>query len=48
MFLRRYFHFDRINEIARQGRIYQSKVKSTLFRTRQGLRNYLKKEGFDL
>ena len=48
MFLRRYFHFDSITEIARQGRISQSKVKSTLFRTRQGLRNYLKKEGFDL
>ena len=48
MFLRRYFHFDSINEIARQGRISQSKVKSTLFRTRQGLRDYLKKEGFDL
>lgn len=48
MFLRRYFHFDSINEIARQGRFTQSKVKSTLFRTRQGLRDYLKKEGFDL
>ena len=48
MFLRRYFHFDSINEIARQGRVSQSKVKSTLFRTRQGLRDYLKKEGFDL
>lgn len=48
MFLRRYFHFDSIKEIARQGRISQSKVKSTLSRTRQGLRDYLKKEDFDL
>lgn len=48
MFLQRYFRFDSVEEIARQGRFTQSKVKSTLFRTRQGLRSYLEKEGFDL
>lgn len=48
MFLRRYFHFDSIKDIARARAVTQSKVKSTLFRARQGLRAYLEKEGFDL
>lgn len=48
MFLRRYFHFDSIKDIAKARAVTQSKVKSTLFRTRKGLREYLEKEGFDL
>jgi len=48
MFLRRYFHFDSIKDIARARAVTQSRVKSTLFRARQGLRAYLEKEGFDL
>ena len=48
MFLRRYFHFDSIKEIARQGHFTQSKVKSTLSRARKSLRDHLKKEDFDL
>ena len=48
MFLRRYFDFESIKDIARAANCTQSKVKSTLARARKGLRAYLKKEGFDL
>ena len=48
MFLRRYFYFDSVGEIAQQGHFTQSKVKSTLSRARKSLRDYLKKEDFDL
>lgn len=48
MFLRRYFHFDSIGDVARAGGFTQSKVKSTLSRARKGLREHLEKEGFDL
>ena len=48
MFLRRYFDFESIQDIARAANCTQSKVKSTLARARKGLRAYLKKEGFDL
>lgn len=48
MFLRRYFAFDSIREIASEGAFTESKVKSTLARARKSLRAYLEKEGFDL
>ncbi len=48
MFLRRYFDFESIQEIARAANCTQSKVKSTLARARKGLRAHLEKEGFDL
>lgn len=48
MFLRRYFDFASVKEIAHGANCTQSKVKSTLARTRKGLRAYLEKEGFDL
>lgn len=48
MFLRRYFWFERVEDIARAGGFTQSKVKSTLSRARKGLREHLEKEGFDL
>ena len=48
MFLRRYFWFERVEDIARVGGFTQSKVKSTLSRARKGLREHLEKEGFDL
>ena len=48
MFLRRYFDFESVKDIARAANCTQSKVKSTLARARKGLRAYLKKEGFDL
>lgn len=46
IFLRRYWFFDPIADIARRYGLTQSKVKTTLFRTRQGLRDHLSKEGF--
>jgi len=48
MFLRRYFDFESIQDIARAANCTQSKVKSTLARARKGLRAHLEKEGFDL
>ncbi len=47
-FVQRYYFADTVREIAvRQGSTEQ-RVKSMLFRTRQGLREYLEKEGFDI
>ncbi len=48
IFLRRYFWFDGVEDIARAGGFTRSKVKSTLSRARKGLREHLEKEGFDL
>lgn len=48
IFVRRYFWLERVEDIARAGGFTQSKVKSTLSRTRKGLREHLKKEGIDL
>lgn len=48
IFLRRYFHFDSVGDIAKTLGCTQSKVKSTLARARKGLRAHLEKEGFDL
>lgn len=39
---------DPLGEIARSHGISESKVKSLLYRTRQGLRTYLEKEGFSV
>lgn len=46
MFICRYFFMDSIKDICRYTGFGESKVKSTLFRTRQGLRAHLQKEGF--
>lgn len=48
IFLRRYWYMDSIEDIARRFQITQSKVKSTLFRTRNDLRDHLEKEGYTL
>ena len=48
LFLRRYFFFDSVQEIAARYRMSQSKVKSSLLRTRNKLKIYLTQEGFDL
>lgn len=48
IFLRRYWFFDSVSEISRQFSCSESKVKSILFRTRNRLREYLKKEGIDV
>lgn len=46
IFLRRYWFFDSISEIAERFFISESKVKSQLFRTRNKLYEHLIKEGF--
>ena len=48
VFLARYYFLDSIREIAIGCGMSESGVKSLLHRTRVGLREYLKKEGFDL
>ena len=48
VFLRKYYYFDSIEEIALRYGISQSKVKSSLFHTRKKLKAYLIKEGIML
>lgn len=48
MFMRRYFYLDTVSEIAKRLSISDSKVKTTLFRIRKGLREYLIREGYTL
>lgn len=44
IFMRRYWFMDSVKEIAERYKLGESKVKTTLFRTRQKLREYLEKE----
>ena len=44
-FLRRYWYFDSVADIARRYGFTQSKVKSMLLRSRNRLREYLEQEG---
>lgn len=46
IFISRYFHFDSLNDICDRYGFSESKVKSILFRTRNGLKKYLEKEGY--
>ena len=48
MFLRKYLFFDTVDEIAERFGINQNTVKSMLFRTRNRLREYLRKEGIEV
>lgn len=48
MFMRRYFYLDTVSEIAKRFSSSDSKVKTTLFRVRNELRDYLIKEGYTL
>ena len=48
MFVRRYWYLDSIADIARRFLVSESNVKTTLFRCRSQLREYLEKEGYDL
>ena len=48
VFLRRYWHCEKIPEIAAATGFSRPKVTSLLHRTRQGLRTYLMEEGYDL
>ena len=46
VFVERYYFLDPIRDIAACHEMTQSKVKSLLYRTRQGLKKYLEQEGF--
>ena len=48
IFMRRYWYMDSIAAISKHYGLSQSKVKSILFRSRNQLREYLDKEGYDL
>lgn len=48
IFMRRYFYLDSIADISRRLSVSESKVKTTLFRIRNNLRDYLIKEGYTL
>lgn len=46
LFIRRYWYMDPIRDIAERFSLREGKVKSVLFRTRNELKEYLKKEGY--
>ncbi len=48
VFIGRYYYLDSVKEIAAYCSMSESKVKSLLFRTRAGLKQYLQQEGFSL
>ena len=48
VFLRKYWFFDTISDIAARYSFSENKVKSMLFHTRNKLREYLKKEGIEV
>ena len=48
IFVMRYFYADSIKEIARFYGYSEAKIKTSLFRTRQSLAEFLKKEGYDI
>ena len=48
VFVRRYWYFDSVSEIGRRYGFSQSKVKTMLFRLREGLRSHLEKEGYTI
>ena len=47
-FIGRYYFFDPLKEVARYCSMSEAKAKSMLYRTRQKLKAYLVKEGFNL
>ena len=46
LFIGRYFFLDSLNDVARYCGMSESKAKSMLYRTRCGLKEYLKQEGY--
>ena len=48
VFIGRYYFFDSVKEVAAYCGISESKAKGILYRTRQGLKAHLAKEGFRL
>ena len=47
-FIGRYYFLDPLKTVAGYCGMSEAKAKSLLFRTRCGLKEYLKKEGFDV
>lgn len=47
-FVGRYYFMDSLKEVAAYCKMSESKAKSLLFRTRNNLKEYLRKEGFEL
>ncbi|MBD5082094.1 MAG: RNA polymerase sigma factor [Ruminococcaceae bacterium] len=48
IFAARYYFSDSVKDIAAYCKMSESKVKSLLYRTRQGLKKYPTKEGYDI
>jgi RNA polymerase sigma factor (sigma-70 family) len=48
IFVRRYWYLDSVADISKRYDLSESKVKITLFRCRNGLREHLEKEGYTL
>lgn len=48
LFIGRYFYMDSLKEAAQYCEMSEAKAKTLLYRTRQGLKEYLEKEGFYL
>ena len=48
IFVRRYWNLDTISDISIRFAVSESKVKTTLFRCRSKLRQWLEKEGYTL
>lgn len=48
VFIRRYWYFDSVSDIAARFSYSESKVKSMLFHTRSKLKKFLTKEGIDI
>ncbi len=48
IFIRRYWYLDSIAAISKRFALSESKVKTTLFRCRNQLREYLEKEGYTI
>lgn len=48
VFVRRYWFFEPVSEIAKRFSFSESKVKSMLFHTRKKLKAYLTKEGIEI
>lgn len=46
LFLCRYYYLDSLKDAAKYCNMSEAKAKSLLYRTRQGLKEYLEKEGF--
>ncbi len=48
IFIRRYWYLDSVESIAKRFGMGQSKVKMVLLRCRNGLKDHLEKEGYDI